>query len=408
MYHMDEDRQLEAAMDHADIEHEEHAAEYLSQNSYADAINDYRDLAADGTIFEEAFRSGQSWGERLTERLQLDIQKLNFGIVRYQLLNETEQAVLFDALVLPFNIRYFEYTYVGSGGNSRLENGEADKFDEEERWESCEETDIRDALVDVLYEYCATAAALAKRLGARREQLGFLKALQLIEGYCRNGCESDLGGMGKTDAGRVCKWVMDGTLGLWAYSTAEARLKKWERQDKGIELTPEQKRYDELLKKSIAGLITPEEEQELFALASHSHEKIEGAIKPSSYYKPFVKVNNKQRRITILPEDEQPITYTIPDGYENAWNILKLILESPDEKEGWYQFTQPHQALGQSWRQQFYHNTKPILAMKDLLRFFYSRKTRGQRGLPCIRIERKQKPVPDKTKRKSKRPSTNI
>ena len=427
MFHLDEDRQIEAAMDAADLQREERAAEYLSENSFEDAVNDYRAMAEDGTIFEDAFGGPDpvSWGERLADRLNRNVRELAFGIVPFELLNETEHAVLFDALILPFDIHYFEYAWVGSGGNAQSlgDPAERDRFEEDERWTSCEETDIRTAVVDAAFSYCVSAAALAKHLNATCEQRKLLRALRLINRHCKSpDCEP--GGMSKSEAGLVCSWLMDATESLWAHSTAEAKLAKWFPKTNDPEPTPGEKRADELLARSLAGTVTQEEADELMhandgevespAQDEGNEDGMFEPIEPSPYAADFIRVDNATHTIYIKgkvltgknkgAKTEKP--FLVPSGYVKGWQILKLLIESTGPA-GSYQFTEEQRNLSDGWRTHIYHGRGEDLQMKELRRYIHSTRDAGRpmvkdecRGLCCLRISPTPKTKPNKKPRK--------
>jgi len=421
MYHMTEDREIEASTEARDLANEERAAEYISEQSFSDAVNEYRDKAK-SDIFETAYggEHPMSFGEKLACRLELDEKKLRCSLARPEFLSEDEFLVLCDALMLPFDIHYKEYTYVGSGGNS---DGygypeEADKFDEEERWESCEETDIRTALVDAAFNYCTTAAAKARQLGATFEQRQLMRCLEWIEVNCHTGYENENGGMTSELAKSVCLRLISCTRSLWAHFETLNRIAKWDAAAKGIpKLTEGQKRADEILIDSFLGRPASQEEiDELMphtdppspadASADQTNDNAENSlynvqIVPTAYASQFIKVDNKNHTLTIDTAKDGIKVFHVPEEYGNAWMILKWVLESTDEKDGWFKFTEKQRNYSNTWRPQFDHSSKPNYEMKELLRYFHSGKGRGKRGLACIRIERHPRPIVKRKKRKT-------
>ena len=454
MYHMTEDREFEAMMDAREQHEGESRADDLSSSSYCDALNEYRGKAETGLLFEAAY-SGEnpiSYGEKLADRLAILEKELHHGIVPAEWLSPDEHTIVFDAFLLPFGFYYNEYTFVGEGGNARFPRDSEDfgRFDEETQWEESDETDTRSKVVEAVYQYCVSAAALAKHLDAKPEMRKIIRAMELIEMNCRDGHDTD-GGMSKKEAGLVCGWIEYATRALWGYSTIQARYIKlgFAAIDKAPapqpttpELTPEQKRYDELLAKGMAGFITEGEEREMREIMANAGKVYEpytgprtngndvgsatddksGAaaggnlsqldIRINDYYKKFVSVDPVKCTISITDDQEVVKTFTIPREYDNGWTIIKWILETPDAQEGWFAFSQddPQKVYFASrWRPQFLHKEKPIPEMKVFLRYIWSKHGRGRHDGPTeLRFQPKQKPIlpPKKKSKKSKSSKT--
>ena len=398
---MHEDEEIELSMEAA----LERKAESMSLSSYERAVDAYREDTCG--LFESKFSEpdAPTYGESLANKLEMSAKKMSFGLATPELLTPDECDRLIAAFQLSYDIHYSEYTYVGNGGNS----SEGSEFDEEERWESSEETDIRDTICDAAMKFCVVAGSIAKEIGAKREVAQFARCIVLIETNCSDGrYENDVGGMGKKDADLVVGWMFSANASLWAQIKIHRQFMSRHTPNPVAKLTTEQKRWDELMAKSFAGTITKPEVDELMSLASMGKKIVAVAtdaasvspvgdldkpIKLGEWAKKVVNSVDEKNRVIVFMGGlgGNGASHSIPKASNAAWIILRLLLES-DDPDGW---TVLPENLRKTWKQQFYRvNKNPdLLALR---RHIYSNNKPGQRGMPKIRLERRER----KTRRK--------
>jgi len=357
---------------------DDEAAEYLSENNYSDAINNYR-AQAKSPIFENNWDgySGTN-GEKLAERIRTGCERLSGGVVRFELLDPDGYDMLADALALPAEIYYEEYTYVGKGrGNYR----EDDSFRGEMTVNTCDETEIRDGVVEAIKEYCITAAAMAKNIGAAGEMRLFLRSLEKIEMFCFPGFESSGDGMGHTLADEVVSWIDRANRALWAQKQADDRLKRLKQEGKSAE---------------------PAVPQDVQAPTPAAGGACDFAVAIGAWARRFAEFDASNHTLVIKDNVRGKRTFRIPEEYGNAWLILKWLLESED-KDGWHVIDDNYANFRYSWRKQFKHNVKPNKDMYELERYIHCRKTAGARGRTAIRLTNHTKPTSKQKKMKGKR-----
>lgn len=435
MYHMDEDRLNEAAMDAEDEKRMERKAENMSTMSFEDAVNDYRDIAKGGLIFDEEYggENPMSFGEVLAERISGDEKKLRHNIVRLEFFDEGDWLIVRDALMLPFEIHYKEYTYVESGGNATPDDvcdpEDAGRYDVDENWESCEETDIRDAVIEAISTYCLTAAAMAKLISASREQRQFIRALCLIEANCHTGHGNETGGMTEAEAGRVCNLIHDATRTLWGEMRVHKRIETMERYnlvktDENKPTTNEIIEEDERKTAALMRLVSPgpfdpeqaqvlEEIMKEDAPSAETDDSADGTdqgdgnqtpeppLVPGEYAKDFASLDIATRTLTITHSGKDS-KFVVPPEYGPAWKIVRGMIESTDP-EGWFFFSGKNKTLKSDkggWRGHFRHTNKINKDMVDLLRYIHG-KNRGKGGTTCIKLSWLPRA---KRKRKAKKP----
>lgn len=390
---IDEDRALEVAVNAADEARGAEKAQNLSDSSYEWAVDEC--LERGNGLFES--RRGRSDapanGERLADKLTMAAKKMAFGIASAELLTPDEGDWLIAAFTLPFDIHYTEYGYVGSDGNS----AEGPEFDEDERWEPSEETDIRDAVCEAAREYCLMAGAVAKDIGAQKELRLFARALALIETNCiERGYENDIGGMSAKEAGLVSGWMYSATQSLWAQSSIHARLLKLHPSATMPKLTARQKRADELLIKSFSGEITPEEEHELMPGAepvpsrdkvSNPTATVEKPIVLGEWAKGVVFSAEAASRTVVFKGNQggAGAELSVPSTSQKAWTIVRMFLEAEDS-EGWVKLPKELR----KWRPHFYR-TRKNHDLKALLGHIRTFNKPGKRGPTKIRLERRER-----------------
>lgn len=359
----------------------EKAAEHLSMTSYEDAVEEYRSRAPSGLIFFDGFEGSDYvfFGDTLADRLNADEANLRALKVRLEILNPDECEVVQDAFCLPAQIHYIEYTYVGSGGNARVtpligSREEADRFDEDERFESCDETDTRERVVSAIANYCTSAAAMCKILKAYREERLFLRVLLEVKKQCQNPDESDAPGMGDERARLVCGWFCMANEALWSQIQAQKRIDEWEEIDRRL--------------KSPGGGSTPPVADNANPPAKKSDLP---PIVPGKYASKFAEFDNEKSVLILRVGPKRKCQFPIPPSYRNARDILKWLLESKDP-DGWHEFDNAHAHYrGNGWRPQFTHG-KIKDKMRDLLRYIYSRNKKGEHGATALRISPKPRP----------------
>ena len=434
MYHMSEDRMIETAMDAEDEKRMERKAENMSTMSFEDAVNDYREKAKGGLIFDEEYgdENPMSFGEVLAERISGDEKKLRHNIVRLEFFDEGDWLIVRDALMLPFEIHYQEFTYVGEGGNTTPDDvcdpEDAGKYDVDENWESCEETDIRDAVIEAISTYCLTAAAMAKLISAPREQRQFIRALCLIEANCHTGHGNETGGMTEAEAGRVCNLIHDATRTLWGEMRVHKRIETMERYnlvktDENKPTTNEILEEDERKNAALTRLVSPapfdpEQAQVLEEILNEDAPTPaetdndaagtdqgaavampEPPLVPGPYAKDFASLDVATRTLTITHSGKES-KFVVPSDYLPAWKIVRGMIESTDP-EGWFVFEGKNKTLKSDkggWRGHFRHTNKLNKDMVDLLRYIHG-KHRGEGGPTRIRLSWLPRP---KRKRKAK------
>lgn len=393
---MHEDEEIELSME-ATLERK---AESMSLDSYERAVDAYR--ADTCGLFESKFSepNAPTYGESLADKLEMSAKKMSFGLATPELLAPDECSRLVAAFQLPYDIHYNEYTFVGTGGNS----AEGSEFDEEERWESSEETDIRDTICDAAKKFCAVAGSIAKEIGAKREVAQFARCLVLIETNCSDGrYENDVGGMDKKNANLVVGWMFAANASLWAQIKIYRQFMSRHTPNPAAKLTPEQKRWDELMAKSFAGTITRPEVDELMALGATSQKpasvsvdetqggqlgELDKPIELGEWAKTVVNSVDERNRVIVFKGGlgKDGASHSVPKTSNAAWMILRLLLES-DDPNGW---TVLPENLRKTWKQHFYRaNKNPDLSA--LRRHIYSNNKRGQRGVPKIRLERRER-----------------
>lgn len=390
---MHEDEEIELSME-ATLERK---AESMSLGSYERAVDAYREDTCG--LFESKFSESDAptYGEILADKLEMAAKKMSIGLATPELLTPDECSRLIAAFRLPYDIHYNEYTYVGNGGNS----AEGTEFDEEERWESSEETDIRDAVCDAAKKFCVVAGSIAKEIGAQREVAQFARCLVLIETNCSDGrYENDVGGMGKRESELVVGWMFSANASLWSQIKIHRQFMSRHAPNPAADLTPEQKRWDELMIKSFAGSITKAEADELMSLAAKAKKpaadvadetpdsligELDKPIKLGAWAKTVVNSVDEKNRCIIFKGGlgRDRAKHFVPKTSNGAWIVLRLLLES-DDPDGW---TILPEELRKTWKQQFYR-AKENPDLMALRRHIYSNNKRGQRGTPRIRLER--------------------
>lgn len=399
---IDEDRAIEAAMDATDEARGEERALTLSDISYAWACDEYREKG--GGLFER--RRGRmdspTNGERLADKLAMAAKKMAFGIASAELLTLDEGDWLATALTLPFDIHYIEYVYVGSGGRS----SKGPEFDEDERWEQSDETDIRDAVCEAAKEYCLMAGALAKDIGAQKELRLLARALALIETNCiENGYENDTGGMSAKEAKLVTGWIHAATQALWAQSSIHGRFLRLHPSEEVPPLTERQKRSDELLIKSFAGEITPDEAHELMSASARVPSHAKDSRQAATVVKPIVLgewaknvvINVDAATRTVVFKGNQGdagVALSVPQTSQKAWTIVRMTLEAEDP-EGWVKLPKDLR----KWRPHFCR-TRKNRDLKAFLGHIRTFNKPGKRGPTKIRLMRCERNAPAKTKKR--------
>ena len=393
---MHEDEEIELSME-ATLERK---AESMSLGSYERAVDEYREDTCG--LFESKFSESDAptYGEILADKLEMAAKKMSIGLATPELLTPDECSRLIAAFRLPYDIHYNEYTYVGSGGNS----AEGSEFDEEERWESSEETDIRDAICEAAKKFCVVAGSIAKEIGAKREVAQFARCLVHIETNCSDGrYENDVGGMGKKDANLVVGWMFAANASLWAQIKIHRQFMSRHTPNPVAKLTPDQKRWDELIAKSFAGTITKPEADALMALGATPPKSVSTPvdetqddslgelgrpIKLGEWAKKVVNSVDAKNRVIVFKGGlgKDGASHSVPKTANAAWMILRLLLES-DDSNGW---TVLPENLRKTWKQHFYRANKN-LDLSALRRHIYSNNKRGQRGVPKIRLERRER-----------------
>jgi len=388
--------------------HDRREAERMSDRSFEDQVQKYIESAGD--LFEEAFSwpNPVTYAQKLTDRLELDERKLRHGIVRAEFLSPDEAERLIAALQLPFDVRYSEFTYVGSGGSYP----DDEKYDEEEQWATCDETEQRSALVGQLSEYCLSAGAVAKQIGAAKEQRLFMRCLELIEVNCHgHSYENGYGGMPKKDAESVCGWLCLATQHLWSQIQIDNRRQKWMLEANGeLELTPAEKKGDALVKQACAGVVAEKESQERFnetsargAAAAGEAEcwkmgdeepDTSGIIVGEWAKKVLLSVNGTTRTLVVKGNKGPGEVLVCPLGADEPWKHLRGMIESTDP-EGWYEV--PEEDLG-CYRQQFLRSDKNkngnltanAVALRRIYAHVQNRNESGEHAATHIRLMRRR------------------
>lgn len=120
---------------------------------------------------------------------------------------------------------------------------------------------------------------------------------------------------------------------------------------------------------------------------------------------PHATLNLSSRMVTIRTRRNKVETFVVPDEYDNAWKIVKLLFQETDA-DGYYEFKEgPNYYLRDSLMQQFCHK-KRNEDMCELWRYIHSSKGAGKRGATRIRLEdhprAKKTKKTDAAKKKSK------
>lgn len=398
---MHEDAEIELSME-ATLERK---ADSLSSSSFEYAVDEYRSRA--GGLFEACHCSSDSitCGEHLVKSLDRAAKWMAVGwIMNPELLSPDDSEFLAAAFQLENDIHYKEYTFVGTGGNS----DEGPEFDEEERWESSEETDIRDAVCEAAKGFCIAAGSLAKEIDAKREQSLFARCLLRIEMNCvGGGYENDVGGMGRKDAGLVVGWMLSATASLWAQVRIHGELMARRSLALAQSKTSEQRRRNSLLLKSYSGTVTIAELVELMSMrkghgederaAAQSAASADGGASDEALCEPVELGEWSKSVVNSVDWDARTIVFkgvrgrdgakfSVPRTSNGAWDVLRRLLESQDP-QGW---TVLPENLRGTWKQQFYRakENPDLLALR---RHIYSNNKPGQRGIPKIRLERRER-----------------
>lgn len=398
---MHEDAEIELSMEAA----QERKADSLSSSSFECAVDEYRSRA--GGLFETCHccTDDITCGEHLAKSLDRAAKWMAIGwIMKPELLSPDDSEFLAAAFQLENDIHYKEYTFVGTGGNS----DEGPEFDEEERWESSEETDIRDAICEAAKAFCIAAGSTAKEIDAKREQALFAKCLLRIEMNCMGGgYENEVGGMGRKEAELVVGWILSATASLWAQIRIQGELMARQSSALSQTKTPEQRRWNALVVKSYSGTVSIAELIELKSMREgHGEDEREAAESSASadggasdaalgvpvelgeWSKSVVNSVDWNTRTIVFKgvRGKDGAKFSVPRTSNGAWDVLRRLLESQDP-QGW---TALPENLRKTWKQQFYRakENPDLLALR---RHIYSNNKPGQRGTPKIRLERRER-----------------
>ena len=127
---------------------EEKAAEYLSDESYSNAYNEYVRAGGD-ILFGRSGGEYSSYADALGWRINRIADELQLEKCAFSSFSPDDSECIARVLTLPAQLHYNEFEYVGKGGD--YDNG---KFKREEQWVSCEPSDSRDVLVNAIGYFC--------------------------------------------------------------------------------------------------------------------------------------------------------------------------------------------------------------------------------------------------------------
>ena len=350
--------------------HEEDAAEYLSENSWAEAINEY--LHKGDGLFWIADGDSEYYGLRLARHIDSLAKQLQFGVVLLRPISDSEFEDVVSALQLPHELHYDEFKYVVTGGD--YDNG---KFRREEKREACEETDVREAVVKAIAFFALQAATFAKKIGSEQARKDFTKAYLAIQTFALHPDCQDMG-CSKERAGDICRWIAGACGLLWADVSVIKNLQAWNQLEENMRaMTAE----------------PPSEALDAFGSKTVDESLTENEIALGTYAAKIVKqVDSATRTIVFFAKDgtSDGETLQVPPKSNMAWRIFKCAAES-GEKNGEAELPEDIR----SWHGHFRRTRKfpdgssePLSTdLVALHKHLVSCKGAGKRGLPVIRLK---------------------
>ena len=232
---------------------EEAAAEYLSDESFSEAYNEY--VQAGGEIlFGRSGGEYSSYADALGWRINKIADELQSAKCAFSSFSPDDSECIARVLTLPAQLHYNEFEYVVKDGD--YDNG---KFKREEQWVSCEQSDSRDVLVHAIGRFCLQGATLAKRLQLERAKRLFIRSYTIIWEQCIYPEDPD-GHCNSTMANRVSCWINEAVSLLWGELQIEANERSWRHaEEEKVKADGIQSLLDDNVadKKSVKITITP-------------------------------------------------------------------------------------------------------------------------------------------------------
>ena len=361
-------------------------AEQMTDASYDDAIQRYIDMAQPFFAPRLASEGGDTWGKHLAKQLREAEASLRNGILRFNLLDPDDADVSIAAFTLPFEIHYLEFAPALDEGDSEEEG-----YDNIEQFCSCDETEQRDEFVDAFYEYCVTAAAVAKEIGDSYAHRRFSRAIDLLDRNCTGNVRymNDLGGMSQKDAETTFNLTLDGIMSLKTQMIIEDRR----RLRIGLPPISKSAKADAPSSQSQTPPPAPDEPAELPATKSF----VLGDWAKSVVFN----VDAETQTITFRGnKGGAGETLSVPSGSAKAWDIVVRLLAASDKK-GYIELRDEERYI---WRKHFDRRAKMAdgttkLVNDDLKRLkmhIACAKGVGERGPTRIRLMRRTQSSPRK------------
>ena len=351
--------------------------EDLTTMAFDAALSSYRGQGQD--LFEPMFDSkgSETVAHRLIRQLERMTDKLAECDMTLDPFGDDDWHLIQLAIKLEYGIHFPAYTAADGRGNS-----DEPGFDMEEEIVSTNETDIRNAVANALYDYCLTAGALAKDIGASLEQRLFCDLLTELELNCRDHDyeANENGGLTEVQAKDFCDRLHTAQRGLWAAVQIECK-----RRTTNVSAT------------------TESEEPEDASAASPSEALPRTATPPQTIKlgewgrKVTTKVDPVRRAITFRGnKGGDGKTLICPSKSDKAWNLVVRLLESSDP-DGWVELEKNER---NSWRQQFCRSSEAATSqtktehtnLRELLHHIVTAKRKGKTSAPTrIRIEQRER-----------------
>lgn len=349
----------------------------LTAGAFDEALCAYREQGE--ALFESlsGIHGVETGADRFIRRLKEMTNQLTDGTIILESFTDDDWTLLRQALQLEYGIHFPAYTAADGRGNS-----DEPGFDMEEEIVSTNETDIRNAVANALYDYCLTAGALAKDIGASLEQRLFCDLLTKLELNCRDHDyeANENGGLTAVQAKKFCDRLHTAQRGLWAAVQIECK-----RRTTNVSAT------------------TESEEPEDASAASPSEALPRTATPPQTIIlgewgrKVTTKVDPVRRAITFRGnKGGDGKTLICPSKSDKAWNLVVRLLESSDP-DGWVELEKNER---NSWRQQFCRSSEAATSqtktehtnLRELLHHIVTAKRKGKTSAPTrIRIEQRER-----------------
>lgn len=359
----------EEAIEKYDLK-EEAAAEYLSEQSYGNAYNEY--FAAGGVLFAKSSEGNRFFVEELTRSLKLHARLVQFGNLTLSVLSDDDFDAIRVAVSLPTALHYNEFEYVVSGGDY-----DGGKFRRNEQWSSCDLSEARDDLIRALALFCLQCATLAKKHSAAYAQSSFMRAYAfLFAGFL--SVHRPMYGIPAKAAEPLVAWIASGIRSLWGEIKVDANLKKWEELESNVEAMSADPPIEE-------GQAPVEDGPQ------DDNPPVAGTIIPGKYGATVVaKIDNDKRTIVFAAKyGKKGKRYKVPPKSGKVWHFLKLLIETesadgatemPEEFKYWHGLFRRARKLEDGG------SVAVKTDLDELKKHIVSCKGAGKRGLPILKI----------------------